>query len=419
MTQIVIGDLMMNECRKNSKYINLVEYILIIALYYVTGGAFSYTAYNVQITVFFIFSFATCVLLGKINQIFQKQIFIFLSLEGLFLLLVPFLNNDSYTSYIAIIMQLFIGAFCAIIIPLENFKYKYIRIMVFFAFVSLICFSLGFVYPQIITKFPKIVGDASVDYYNAFIYVFMSAKGYATTVLTTRNAGICWEPGCYQAFLNIALFFLLITEEKKHQKRFTLYFLVLVITILTTLSSLGIILLLLNLIRFRKILLKKMLKNSSYLLITLFCILILIVVLFQTGFIDTMIEKINYEFIVSNKEKGGLFDRISLDRIGYIMEDGFWFLGMSFQRWLTFNKSLWNSVIHSFLCLGTPFTLMHLFMYWRGSRRLALGSIILFVIMLMSASTETLFWRVFFNTIAFYGVIELHSYSYNEVGNKL
>ncbi len=383
-----------------------VEYALIIALYYVAGGAFSYTAYSTQITVFFLVAFVLCVLGGNINKLLQEKVFLVLFFESIFLLLVPILNFDGFTSYIAIIMQLFIGAFCAAIIPLENFRYKYIRIMAFFASVSLVGYVLAFIYPQIIFYFPVIIGEASVDYYNAFIYVFMTAKGYGATVLTTRNAGICWEPGCYQAFLNIALFFLLSGEERKQEQRFTIFFFILAITIFSTLSTTGIILMALTLMRYWKVWLRRFSCNMRTLLITFILLVGVALILIQSGIIVDIIQKINKEFFLSGSNAGSAMDRISINKIGYIFVGGFWFFGMSFPKWLTFGETLWNSVIHSFLCLGTPFTLIHLYAYWRGSRRLAYGSSLLFILMVASASTETLFWRVFFNTMAFYGVME-------------
>lgn len=386
----------------------VIEYALIVALYYVTGGAFSYTGYNIQITLFFFVTFILCILFGKINVVLQKGVFTILFLESIFILLVPILNMDEFSSYFAIIMQLFIGAFCSAIIPIENFRNKYIRVIVFFAAVSLMGYVLGFIYPSIINYFPVIIGTASVDYYNAIIYVFMTAKGYASTVLTTRNAGICWEPGCYQMFLNIALFFLLNGENRKHEKKFVVYFFILVITIFTTMSTTGIILLCLNIIRFRTVWLRYLKKNKFTLFGSCIVALMLLFLFIQTDIISTIIEKVDREFFLSGVSEGGALDRISFDKIRYIFVDGLWIFGMSFPRWLTYGESLWNSVIHSFLCLGTPFTVVHLYGYWRGSRQLAYDSVLLFVIMVVSASTETFFWRVLFNTIVFYGAKKSH-----------
>lgn len=379
----------------------IMEYALIIALYYVTGSAFSYINYSMQITVFFLVSLVVCIFLDGSRYTLRRSAFVPWIIMSFFIMLVPVFSGDSISTYLAIVMQLGIGLFCAAIISPNSFKYKYINIITFFAAVSLIAFVIGLANPSIALRFPLIVGDASVDYYNAGIYVFMSPKGYEAFNLTGRNAGICWEPGCYQAFLNIGLLFLFNEEEKEHQKTFYFKFFVLAITIITTVSTTGIIILLMLLVVYFPTW-SKGLKGGWFLLpVTL-------VVVFwlynNTSIGEIIYAKLGTEFIENN----GFLDRISLSKMDYLFASNSglpYLLGMSFSKWLTFDTSLWNSVIHSFLCLGIPFTLIHLTGYWKGSNFLVKKIGILFIIMIMCASTETLFWRVFFNTIAFYGWI--------------
>ena len=390
----------MNNKLEQGKIINIVEYILIIALYYVTGGAFSYTNYSIQITVFFLASLAVCYIMGKQHYILRRSaLAVWVSMSFL-VIFVPIIFNDSFPTYIAIIMQLGIGLFCASIIPPEVFKKKYIDIIVIFASISLVGFGISIIYPQIALFFPETIGDSSVDYYNAGIYVFMKAKGYSGFVLTSRNAGICWEPGCYQMFLNIALLFLLDSRTKEYKKKYYFSLLILIVTIATTMSTTGLILLFLILVCYWK-------KWYSNKYIYFIFIPILCIILTFWG------SKFDFQNFISSKisrefgESLGFIDRVSLTKIKYIIsEQGiFYFFGMSFSKWLTYNTSLWNSIIHSILCLGIPFTSIHLIGYWKGSKFLMNRGILLFIIMIFCASTETLFWRVLFNTIAFYGWI--------------
>ena len=51
--------------KKESKLKNIIEYVIIIATFYVTGGAFSYIHYSLQIIVFFLMSLLLCVLYKK------------------------------------------------------------------------------------------------------------------------------------------------------------------------------------------------------------------------------------------------------------------------------------------------------------------------------------------------------------------
>ena len=320
---------------------------------------------------------------------------------SLFILIVPLIFLDSVPTYIAIIMQLAIGMFCSSLILVKEFIRKYINIIVFFALVSLIGFLIGFIKPSVATLFPVTrIEDASVDYYNAGIYVFMLSKGYGTGVLSIaiRNAGICWEPGCYQCFLNIGLLFLLEKEKYNYQKFFYFKFFVLILTILTTVSTTGIIILIILL----TVYFKEWSKNLRHGILLIPLIIIIILFIYsKTDLSEVIRYKISREF---GSDKG-FFDRISLSKISYLISNNgfFYLLGMSFSKWIEINESLWNSIIHSFLCLGVPFTIIHLIGYWNGSHLLSKKGWLLFMIMIMCASTETLFWRVFFNTFAFYG----------------
>lgn len=392
--EFVDGD----KVNKKGRLREIIEYLLIIALYYVTGGAFSYTNYSLQITLFFAISLFLCCILGEAYKIFIKNVFIPWMFMFVFILIVPLFWDDSILTYIAIIMQLSIGMFCASIIPRNDFIDKFIKVIVVFAAISLIGFTIGMVMPNVATLFPITVGDASVDYYNAFVYVFMQPKGYGAFRLTTRNAGICWEPGCYQMFLNVGLFFLLEKQSYREQKLFIWKFLILMITIITTMSTTGIVLMIVIIIANWKVWSK--IGSRSFILIPV----IIAVAFWGLNYFSADLFIAN-KFSVEFGQDNAFLDRLSLSKIQYIFsENGIpYIFGMSFSKLLTKTTSLWNSVIHSFLCLGIPFTFIQLTGYWKGTKVLASKYILLFIMMILCASTETLFWRVFFDTFAFYG----------------
>lgn len=394
----------MSDNQVGNKVHNIIEYGLIIAMYYVTGGAFSYTNYSTQITVFFLVSAAIAIGTGAAKKILRRKCFIALYAMSLLLIIVPLLNNDSISTYIAIIMQLLIGAFIASVIPPFEFCKKFTRVMIFFATVSLVGFAIGTIYPSIATLFPLTIGDASVDYYNAGIYVFMRPKGYSSFFMTSRNAGICWEPGCYQCFLNIALLFLIEERRTEEVNHFYRKFIILIITICTTFSTTGMIILVMILAFNIDVWSGR--QKISKLIIPIIGVMLGLIFLLNTDAGRGIITKIVSEFSGNGSQGQTLYSRISLEYIKYLFEGGFWFFGMSFSRFLTFGRTgLWNSIIHSILCLGIPFTVIQLIGYWKGCRRLVKKGTLLFIILLTCASTETLFWRVFFNTIAFYGWI--------------
>ena len=394
---------------------DIIEYAIIIALYYMTGGAFSYTDYSLKVILMFVCMVVFTVINKNVNnRLSIKNAMFFLMLESMFSLITLIVSQDeNVTTYIAIPMQVAIGMLVAYNIGFERFVEKYIRIIVFFAAVSLIGFLIGMIYPSIIYLFPVTEGEASVDYYNAGIYVFMKLKGYAesATVITSRNAGICWEPGCYQVFLNIGIIFLLAKQRKEKDKNFYLKFMVLVMTLLTTFSTTGYLILIISIITNLKIVSEEFNrhKKTSFTAITL--LIIFIVVGSKLGIeFDYIFEKTSGELDDGGE---GVIDRISLDKIKYLFADGnFYFFGMGYSKWLTYNQSMWNSIIHTMLCMGIPFASVLLYMYYEFGKIFKKNSVIIFVVLIMSFCTETLFWRTFFTTLAFYGVL------YSKIGYK-
>ena len=384
---------------------DLFEYLLIIVMFYITGGAFSYIHYSLKIILVFALSLFLCLLYRKniFHNIFTVVIVFALSI----FLLLPgiILDVDNISSYIAIVLQLLIGLFCASFIPFKNFKRKFLNVIVFFAAISLVFFAVSLLKPSVALHFVPIdnVEGATVKYYNAYVYVFMEAKGYySNIILLKRNAGICWEPGCYQMFLNIALIFLLEKKPERYSS-FVFKFIVLILTIITTVSTTGyLLMLIIVLARIRHFVPNRKITIPIYLL----AVVLFIGFLF-TPFGATFLDKLSREFLGGEANRQNVLSRTSIGAIPYIFTDGY-FIGMGFSKWVSFNFTMYNSIIHSFLCLGIPFTLLHLVGLFLGSKKITNCWILLFFSIIVCSSTETLFWRIFFNSIAFYGWPELN-----------
>lgn len=399
-----------------SRIDSIVKYSLIISVYYLTGGAFSARLYNIKvISMFFIILFI--VLFYKRNKVTN----FFLSIAILFLmisliLLVPIINSEiNLGPYFAIPLQLSIGFLMCLFITFEEFKDKYINIIIFFASASLIGYTISLLYPRIIYFFPVTIGDASVDYYDALIYVFMKSKGYASDalVLTTRNAGICWEPGAYQIFLNLGILFLLDNGIKgKNINKFQMKLMILIITLFTTFSTTGYIVLFLLLTSYRKIVFSNIKKDFFISTIIVFVSIVFMNLIMLRGVrMDFIFQKIRSEF---SEFGAGAIDRISLTKIKYQFDKPLYFFGMSFSTWLEYKESMWNSIIHTSLSLGVPFTTIMLYLYYMFSKHFNKRCLLVFLIFIMSFSTETLFWRTFFNYLAFSGLLHQYKLVYKE-----
>lgn len=131
----------------------------------------------------------------------------------------------------------------------EKFKKYFIYSMLFEAVLSLICFTyitilqrerLPFQYEQLVQ-----LGRNSYNIvYLTFYYTlgWLSTRGYFH-----RNAGMFWEPGAHQIFLNMALTFVFTGGIKNiEQKKRIIVAAILIVTVLTTKSTTGYMCLILN-----------------------------------------------------------------------------------------------------------------------------------------------------------------------------
>lgn len=128
----------------------------------------------------------------------------------------------------------------------------------------------------------------------------MQSKGYGNFLLTTRNAGICWEPGCYQAFLNIALLFLLDGWKYREIEPSFKQLLVLIITIITTGSTTGLILFAIILFAYRNV---WRIRNKNGILIPIVILVAILIMLFRTSFGIDFMQKISREETESGDEQ--------------------------------------------------------------------------------------------------------------------
>lgn len=307
------------------------------------------------------------------------------------------LNKDWHiSSYIAILCQFVTAGLVATKYKYSEFKKAYTNIIFFLAIVSLVCYGIVLVYPQFMLLFPKTEGSISMDHYNAFVYVFERAKGYNKLVAFTRNNGIFWEPGAYQAFLNVALLYSLEKNSNEVTSNDSLKILVFIATIITTFSVTGYIILAIILISHVDCM-KRIFALSRHKAL-IFFITIAIIVAAIIGTTGTLFfsEKLLYSFT-----SGYFIRRLYLEDLFMLANPLNWF-GLSFSY---YSHESANSILHTAITLGIPFTITLLYMYYKYLRRQE-KRIIFALVLIISLSTESLFWRPFFLCLAAYGLFD-------------
>lgn len=198
--------------------------------------------YKVSISLLFLFLLSYKIATSKINKV--EIVYILLWVLMIFV-------NGSYTSSfsfessIHIIMKLSIGIMTIYLLGSKIIEY-YNKIIFILCIISLFCFC----YNLLIGVLPYInIEKSSIDGGNIYrvssiLYTQLYNPIYGG--LTFRNCGPFWEPGAYQGFLNLALFFeilYLLKYDLKYRFRTWIF----IIGILTTFSTGGYIVLFLNL----------------------------------------------------------------------------------------------------------------------------------------------------------------------------
>lgn len=183
-------------------------------------------------------------------------------------------------SYYTMIACLWFGYLFSKDYSLEQFSYCYCKIMRMIAIVSLV----GWLFAPLITSIdaiPVITNTVGYKYKTLILTAIPMIKHHAT-----RNMGPFWEPGAYQVYLNMALFFTLFIEKNRKKTFDVILF---VITCLSTLSGAALIpmLLMITAYAFEN----KKIKNFGFSVV----ILSIILILFATGSFDEVTEKMNQQ----------------------------------------------------------------------------------------------------------------------------
>lgn len=386
-----------------------MEYAILILLIYLTGSPYFVTFYysNAVIMSFiivFIYFVKTHFHKFYLHKVVNLVVlFMFISLT-----ITVIVNSESeLQSYIAIALQLLISYMFVIIFDYKKFLKMYINCISIIALISIVFYSVLLMYPGIMLYFPQSPNTNSLVYHNAIVHLFSRANGFSYFFPFLRNHSIFWEPGSYQAFLNLGILFLLesinIKSSINNSKRYLSHFLILSVAVVTTYSTTGYLIYAMLLFFYRKQV-KHLLGSSMIKRLTILPILVLGLFLISKWGIPLsyIIDKIGNEF----GSELSFLNRIYLDDLKLLTYDNnlnFW--GISFSKYKEIERQSANSIIHTLVVLGTPFTVILLALYYKFSRLLN-KSFVAFIMLTMIFSTQSLIWRPLFVSLGLYGLTE-------------
>lgn len=193
--------------------------------------------YKSLINIITIICFLLSVMMVAMRKIVADKSFFLLFCMSASILISMLWNNDYTAGVVLKIMIIVTGYGIFKIYGLRNFSSAFIKIMKFLAICSLIVYIVGIFAFPLIQIFPTVITENRIGVDSSFANLGVSIVPYYTE-LRFRNYSVFREPGVYQAFLNVALIFLLFVKEQKNDKKDMIIF---SLAIISTLSTTGIV----------------------------------------------------------------------------------------------------------------------------------------------------------------------------------
>ena len=156
------------------------------------------------------------------------------------MLIIIFLNFFVYpnniSGHIGLALKFVLVLFVGELISYEELETNYRKIVLWMAVISLICYTVFLIAPQVIVAKVPIVSYWGHKTRYLLVYNF-PGDGYQYGQL--RNYGPFHEGGMFAVFLNISV--LLLMNKEKIEKKDKIELLILIVTLLTTFSTAGLI----------------------------------------------------------------------------------------------------------------------------------------------------------------------------------
>jgi len=268
--------------------------------------------------------------------------------------------------------------------------------MAFLASSSLVFYFVGlFSFDSLNNLNLNIITDYSSYYGNAYLYVYRYPY-YRTSLL--RNTSIFWEPGAYQAFLNLAIIF-----ELKRKKPNSFRMAIFIVSLITTFSTTGYI-------TFLLITLKSFFEKSNNSKKT-FLILLITLIFILTIFSEVIINKLstdNLSFsrrILDAKIDLKIFFENPLLGVGYNNYSTSFIDNLKYSIFSGTSSS--NSITHALAVFGLVFTFLISYLYIRFIlffENNIFHRLFLFIILISIFSTENFMLSPLWMALAFYGL---------------
>lgn len=232
------------------KEIAMLEYCAITTLLLLSGSIWGW--YSAFVALIHLASIACLIVRKKFFyrriNLSKRNTIICLLVISVYVLNIIIISKDNPLSSWSVFLVI-VGAFLiADLIDKCNFIDKYVSVITILAGFSLLFWLLS--------RTGIVIGDRIIEPGNGEIYrmnlfyIYRDSVGVIESGLNKRNFGIFWEGGAYQAFLNLAILFMVRFKRTifKFDELYWFKLLVLAITVVTTFSTTGYVLLVINMV---------------------------------------------------------------------------------------------------------------------------------------------------------------------------
>lgn len=258
---------------------DLINCMLIILLLY-SGSMAVIENYSGSIQIILIIVISLLIALNNKGRI-KKGIFLVFILQMTLILISMLINGVLFSLDIGLIVTLGSALMISSSLKYSDFVNLYCKVLLFLSVGSLIVYLSYLIIPNIWDFIPtQLWRNGTASFKNVLISVIpVSMTDYY------RNFGIFYEPGIFQIYINIALFFELFVKKTPGRNAVIIY----IFTIITTVSTNGYITTLM--LVFAYVFKKNKIKNIQKIKFILVSILIILITTFliQKGYISTRV----------------------------------------------------------------------------------------------------------------------------------
>lgn len=217
--------------KNNSKMFDAMCYILLYMLLYFSCGFSALTKSGTELMLIKlilagVMIFSTVTLNGTIRV--NNKALTYCMIIIAIIVIGDFIRIEDFKQTQIIIYTLLTSYFFSICITFDDFAKKYVDIIYFLCFFSLVVYFVFLLSPEFFMKCPIVTNAAGYSAYDIVFCTIYENVG-------VRNQGIFWEPGAYQTFINLALIIELFYLRRLRKG----FMVVCLVTILTTMSTAG------------------------------------------------------------------------------------------------------------------------------------------------------------------------------------